>query len=372
MNGRNLLPRPRPSTFSFNPSAPRMDNRPVCQECHKPGHTVLNYYHRFNKTYQSPSPASLTANFTTLASSPYPTTTWFLDTAASHHFIADLQNLNWGSSTYQGHEQVSINDGSSLPIHHVGSAQLDSNTGKFLLNQLLHVPSISHNLLSVRQFYCDNSVFFEFHFSLFFVKDSCTQEILLQGHIEDGLYVLRFDEEPLYVSPQAFLGTHTTTQLWHSSLGHPSPRMTSLSHDLPHTSSVSSSTKYLYSIATLFCLFVDQSTCPSSPFLPTRSSFPFQFLFLDVWDFASILSTMGSCYFLSIVDDYSKFIWFFCMQSKSNVTTLVIAFLKFVHNIFSFKIVSVQTNGGDKFQPFYSVFQSFGISHRLTFPYSHQ
>lgn len=65
---------------------------------------------------------------------------------------------------------MTIGDGSSLPIQNVGSAQWSAPSGKFLLTHLLHVPMISHNLLSVRQFCLDNDVFFEFYFGFFLVK----------------------------------------------------------------------------------------------------------------------------------------------------------------------------------------------------------
>jgi len=54
---------------------------------------------------------------------------------------------------------------------------------------LLHVPSITKNLISVSQFLKDNSVYFEFHPSLCFVKSQATNEILLRGHLGvDGFY----------------------------------------------------------------------------------------------------------------------------------------------------------------------------------------
>lgn len=72
---------------------------------------------------------------------------------------------------------------------------------------------------------------------------------------------------------------------------------------------------------------------------------------------ASTLSTKGSRYFLSIVDDYSKFIWYFPMQLKSNVSTLVTAFIQFVHNQFPYNIVSVQTDGFAPFNPFFAILE---------------
>ena len=59
----------------------------------------------------------------------------------------------------------------------------------YKLNKLLHVPSISKNLLSVSQFARDNFVFFEFHPHLCLVKSQVINKVLLQGVVGvNGLY----------------------------------------------------------------------------------------------------------------------------------------------------------------------------------------
>jgi len=60
------------------------------------------------------------------------------------------------------------------------------------LNQLLHVPHIIKNLLSISKFALDNNVFLKFYSNVCYVKKQETKEILLQGSLKDGLYV--FDD----------------------------------------------------------------------------------------------------------------------------------------------------------------------------------
>lgn len=48
-----------------------------------------------------------------------------LDTIASHHIIADLQNLPLHSQ-YEGPDDVVLDNGFGLPITHVGATQLSS------------------------------------------------------------------------------------------------------------------------------------------------------------------------------------------------------------------------------------------------------
>jgi len=60
----------------------------------------------------------------------------------------------------------------------------------FTLSNVLHVPYITKPLLSVQKFYRDNHVYFEFHDSLFYVKDIIIEEVLLSSQSNDGHYVL--------------------------------------------------------------------------------------------------------------------------------------------------------------------------------------
>ncbi|KAF5442297.1 hypothetical protein F2P56_034969 [Juglans regia] len=306
---------PRPFSPQFNTASPRPDTCPQCQVCQKFGHTALTCYHRLTTPYPAPSSSPLTANNTYLSTPSPNTTTWYLDTTASHHFTSEFNNLNLKSTPYQGPDQVFIEDGSSLPIHHLGSAQISTTSGNFFLHNLLHVPSISRNLLSIRQFCSDNKVFFEFHSDLFLVKDSCSREVLLQGHVEDGLYA--FQSSAVTSSPpHAFLGVRTSAQLWQSRLGHPSPHTTFiLRHfNLPFTSSTSINN-------CLACCNAKAHVLPHPP-TSSRSTRPFELLFLDVWGPAPEPSMNGMRYYLSLVDDYSKYVCTSHINSQSSLSSV--------------------------------------------------
>ena len=57
-----------------------------------------------------------------------------------------------------------------------------------MLNKILHVPSVTRNLLTIAQFTFDNDVIVEFNSCSVFVKDKATRKIVLQGIVRDGLY----------------------------------------------------------------------------------------------------------------------------------------------------------------------------------------
>jgi hypothetical protein len=104
--------------------------------------------------------------------------TWFPNTSANQHVTPDLGTLT-DSAPYLGNDYLHIGDGKGLDISHIGHTKLHSPKRMFTLSNVLHMPYITKPLLSVQKFYRDNHVYFEFHASMFYVKDLVTKEVLL-------------------------------------------------------------------------------------------------------------------------------------------------------------------------------------------------
>ena len=116
---------------------------------------------------------------------------WIPDLGASFHVIGEPHNIHQ-LGHFEGLDQIFIGNGQGLHINGSGSSSFLSPINShvcFRLNNLLHVPSITKNLLSVSKFAKDNYVFFEFHPHHCLVKSQGTHETLLQGVVGvDGLY----------------------------------------------------------------------------------------------------------------------------------------------------------------------------------------
>jgi len=74
---------------------------------------------------------------------------WYLDSVASSHMTPREDNL-LSKFLYNGTDRVHIGNGSLLPIKHVGSLNISTPHQPLVLNNVLHVPSLKHNLLSVK------------------------------------------------------------------------------------------------------------------------------------------------------------------------------------------------------------------------------
>ena len=94
---------------------------------------------------------------------------------------------------YSGSDSVMVGNGAGLPISHTGNIYFHSFGSQFQLKDVLCVPSIKKNLLSVAKFTIDNNCSFHFfpwgycvkdlvrakHFSWDLLKTTCIRFISL-------------------------------------------------------------------------------------------------------------------------------------------------------------------------------------------------
>ena len=191
-----------------------------CQICGRNNHMAPTCYYRLNLAYPTPSPttSSIPPSFHSSASStqfpkssptqysPYnseippqahftqsttsPDSTWFLDSGATSHVTSDLSKLSL-QQQYDGTDGIMVGNGSTLPISHTGKGLLPTPTSNFLLTKMLHVPAISHNLVSVHQLARDNHCKITFDSTGFIIQDIHTNEILHKDSCHQGLYLLQ-------------------------------------------------------------------------------------------------------------------------------------------------------------------------------------
>ena len=91
-------------------------------------------------------------------------------------------------SPYDGSDDIMIRDGSGLAITHTGSLKLPNTNSSFLLSDVLCVPNMKQNLISVSKFCVSNQVSVEFLPFPFVVKDLCMGAQLMQGRTMNGVY----------------------------------------------------------------------------------------------------------------------------------------------------------------------------------------
>ncbi|KAL4377519.1 hypothetical protein GQ457_02G024390 [Hibiscus cannabinus] len=209
----------------FNNSRGRGRTRPQCQLCGKVGHLVDSCWFRFDQSFQGVTARKSTSReesgmsnvnggetnvtghvcscaghgsnesqaqvqLTTVGTGQ---NQWYVDSGATHHVTPEAGKVMQGSE-YGGPGKITVGDGANLNIAKIGKSVLpvfSSNRKTLVLSDLMHVPQITKNLISVPKLARDNHVFLEFHAFKCVVRDEDTGAVLLEGRESEGLY--KFD-----------------------------------------------------------------------------------------------------------------------------------------------------------------------------------
>ena len=231
-----------------------------------------------------------------------------------------------------------------MRISHVGQASLLTNTSRTLhLRNVLRVPTVARNLLSVPKLTQDNHVFCEFHPFHLFVKDRATRNILLRGRYRHGLYALDAptDVPAPAAAFQVFSGVRVSPSLWHSRLGHPASPI--VRHVLHRHELLSESSNKDVAV----CDACQQGKSHQLPFSVSTHivKTPLELVFSDVWGPAQ-LSVSGHEYYVSFIDAYSRFTWIYLLKHKSDVFNVFLQFQAHVERLLDHKIIHVQSDWG--------------------------
>jgi hypothetical protein len=154
---------------------------------------------------------------------------------------------------------------------------------------------------------------------------------------------------------------------WHSRLGHPSiPIVLRVIRDfnLPCLA---------LEINDSVCGARQQAKSHQLPY-PTSTSvskFPLELVFSDVW--GSAPESVGRYkYYVSFIDNFSKFTWIYLIKFKSEVFQKFHEFQALVERLFDRKIVAMQTDWGGEYEKLNSFFNKIGITHLVSCPHAHQ
>jgi hypothetical protein len=101
------------------------------------------------------------------------------------------------------------------------------------------------------------------------------------------------------------------------------------------------------------------------------SKAPLELIFSYVWG-PALISVGKFKYYVSFIDDYSKFVWIYLLKNKSDVFRKFHEFQQLVECQFDKKILSIQNDWGGKYQKLTPFFQRIGITHHVSCMHTHQ
>ncbi|KAH0773189.1 hypothetical protein KY290_010326 [Solanum tuberosum] len=145
-------------------------------------------------------------------------TIWYPDSGASAHMTNNPSTLT-SHTPYSGSSQVMVGDGTLLSINSTGSSILPTTSKPLVLKNVLYVPSLAKNLLSIQRLCADNNCFIQFTDSDFFVKDKKNNTTLLCCNNTGSLYPICIVSSRS--SNFGLFASVVPASTWHQRLGHP-------------------------------------------------------------------------------------------------------------------------------------------------------
>ncbi|KAH9781145.1 retrovirus-related pol polyprotein from transposon RE1 [Citrus sinensis] len=144
---------------------------------------------------------------------------WILDTGASHHMTGNRKILRDSVSVIP--YSIRLPDGNMTIANTEGTVVLGSH---LRLNNVLFVPSLSCNLISVSQLIRDVNCFIQFYNQLCVIQDRITRTLIGVGEQREGLYYFQDIGSAAALSSVA----NRACDLWHRRLGHHSSKVVQL------------------------------------------------------------------------------------------------------------------------------------------------
>ena len=294
-----------------------------------------------------------------------------IDSGATDH-ITSSPTLLVNSSKNTFLPPVAMPSGEQAPITSIGNLPLNSAA---TLKNVLGVPSFKVDLMSVSRVTKDLNCSVTFFPHWCILQDLTTRTTIGLGEQRDGLYYLvaLASEKPKTQTPSAAATScrspssqvTSSTALWHRRLGHlSSSRLDFMAKHLLNFPFQSNN-------ACDVCALAKQRRLPFS--VSSISSVrPFELIHCDIWGPYKIASLSGAKYFLTIVDDYSRFTWVFFMHHKSETQHLLVNFFSFVQTQFHVSIANIRVDNGGEFFSMREFFKQKGTTYQHSCVYTPQ
>ena len=225
------------------------------------------------------------------------------------------------------------------------------------------------NPISVGQL-VDNNCVINFSGNGCVVQDQVMGELIAKGPKVGRLFPLFLpipDFSPLSsIKSFACNNVSDLSMVWHRRLGHPNTQILShvLNSDLPGNKD-----RYSLSLECDSCKLGKSKTLPF-PLHASRASRCFDLIHSNVWGPSPVSSHEKFKYYVTFIDDHSRFTWVYFLRSKSEVFRTFTEFLAYVDNQFSTSIKTLHTDSDGEYlsTEFQAFLASKGIIHQRSCP----
>lgn len=211
---------------------------------------------------------------------------------------------------------ITLPNQSQFDVRFVGDIRLSS---EIILQNVLYVPNFRFNLLSVGALTRDTSLMIKFVGNYCLIQDKSSLKMIRKGDCWNGLYILQLPQ----TLHNAFSFVNTTVCMvsfptWHAKVRHPSHKHLLALKDLLHINSIEN-------MSFDPCLICPLAKQRHLSFVSHNNiaATVFDLVHYDIWGPYEFLTHAGFQYFLTLVDDFSRYTWMFLLRKKFDALTVV-------------------------------------------------
>ena len=381
------VPAPKPKLQKFKAKKTTKFNKPFapkgkdfkkikgsCWVCGKPGHKAQDCRYRKDQNVARTNQANINEvddNLVAIVTEINMVSNvrgWWIDTGATRHICGDKNLFSEFKQIIDG-EQLYMGNSSASNVEGKGNVMLKFTSGKTItLTDVLYVPEIRKNLVS-------GPMLSKKGFKLVFESDrfilTKAGMYVGKGYLADGLFKLNVMVTNALNNNNNNASTYIVDSfnLWHARLGHVNKRSI---HRMVNLNLLPKFDINMHEK----CEVCSESKFARQSFksIQERSNELLSLIHSDLCDFKTIPTRGGKNYFITFIDDCSKYCYVYLLHSKDEALNMFKTYKAEVENQLEKKIKIIRSDRGGEYESI--AFADFcalnGIVHQTTAPYTPQ
>ncbi len=293
---------------------------------------------------------------------------WIIDSGATCHMC---QNSKSFSTLYQLDEPVDVKLGDGRTLLAVGRGELvldmslpDGSCKPCVLHDVLYVPGLSYNLLSVSKASRNGKVL-KFTHSSCYVLDR-RHKLVAKASKIGSLYQLNF--KPNHECANLVEKSETNEDIWHKRFGHLGiGGLQQLARE-----NLVDGFSFIPNSKLSFCESCLQGKQHRTKFPKSmsRAKQPLDLVHSDLCGKLNEPSLSGAEYFVTFTDDKTRYVWVYFLKSKDQVFETFVAWKAMVERETGRKLKTLRTDNGGEYvsNDFQTYLRTEGVSHERTVP----
>jgi transposase InsO family protein len=294
---------------------------------------------------------------------------WYIDSGATSHMSNDESFFK--TLEKRKMRDVTVANGESAKVLGIGTGELHCLNGKdeavkVCLENVLYVPDLTENLLSVKRLAKTGH-------SVGFTGEQCeiskNNIVIAKGKLSPDMYELRVPHRSLAVKQNQH--TPNCQHSWHRRFGHRHPEDVQKLEIKKMATGLKIQDCGIREVCEC-CIKGKMSRCPIPKKAITRATSVLELVHTDLCGPMQNATPSGKRYFMTMIDDYSRFTQVYFLKFKSEVSKFINEYIKYAENKFEKKVKVIRSDNGREYitKELQRSLTEMGIKVQYTAPYS--